>query len=196
MLFILRQVPFSGLCLLILDAVVSPFWRALVFVMHPKVITQEQIQTHVATQPMSCDMAIHLTLFIFDSEAHGITAPFGAARQKLINLGIKAGARYTGNIPTLKHIKSPCLIKNCEINKHGVQMDQLMSCGCQEGDAARLRSYQRQLLEMRQLSPRPRCTLSLTLRQCVAARKQRDHAANALAACRNNIKELSGCKHP
>lgn len=59
------------------------------------------------------------------------------------------------------------------------------------GDEARLRSYQRDLLAMRQLSPRPRCTVSLTLRQCVAARKMARHARNTLASCRNNIRELS-----
>ncbi|MFM5115111.1 hypothetical protein ACEUAG_14400 [Aeromonas hydrophila] len=59
-------------------------------------------------------------------------------------------------------------------------------------DEARLRSYQRDLLAMRQLSPRPRCTVSLTLRQCVAARKMARHARRRLTTCRNNIKELSG----
>ncbi|MFQ2199134.1 hypothetical protein ACK33S_14420 [Aeromonas hydrophila] len=59
------------------------------------------------------------------------------------------------------------------------------------GDEARLRSYQRHLLEMRQLSPRPRCTVSLTLRQCVAARKLQRHAANTLATCKSSIRELS-----
>ena len=58
-------------------------------------------------------------------------------------------------------------------------------------DEARLRSYQRDLLAMRRLSPRPRCTVSLTLRQCVAARKMARHARHALATCRNNIRELS-----
>ena len=62
-------------------------------------------------------------------------------------------------------------------------------------DEARLRSYQRDLLAMRQLSPRPRCTVSLTLRQCVAARKMARHARHALTSCRNNIKELSGTHH-
>ncbi|HIC8862127.1 hypothetical protein [Aeromonas hydrophila] len=60
------------------------------------------------------------------------------------------------------------------------------------GDEARLRSYQRDLLAMRQLSPRPRSTVSLTLRQCAAARKMARHARHTLASCRNNIKELSG----
>ncbi|MGU5770151.1 hypothetical protein [Aeromonas caviae] len=63
------------------------------------------------------------------------------------------------------------------------------------GDEARLRSYQRDLLAMRQLSPRPRCTVALTLRQCVAARKMARHARHALSSCRNNIKELSGTHH-
>ncbi|MDU1144098.1 hypothetical protein [Aeromonas rivipollensis] len=63
------------------------------------------------------------------------------------------------------------------------------------GDEVRLRSYQRDLLAMRRLSPRPRCTVSLTLRQCVAARKMARHARHALASCRNNIKELSGNHH-
>lgn len=60
------------------------------------------------------------------------------------------------------------------------------------GDEARLRSYQRDLLAMRQLFPRPRCTVSLTLRQCAAARKMARHARHTLASCRHNIKELSG----
>ena len=63
------------------------------------------------------------------------------------------------------------------------------------GDEARLRSYQRDLLAMRRLSPRPRCTVSLTLRQCVAARKMARHARHALASCRSNIKALSGSNH-
>ena len=63
------------------------------------------------------------------------------------------------------------------------------------GDEARLRSYQRDLLAMRRLSPRPHCTVSLTLRQCVAARKMARHARHALASCRNNIKDLSGNHH-
>ena len=62
------------------------------------------------------------------------------------------------------------------------------------GDGPRLRSYQRDLLAMRQLSPRPRCTVSLTLRQCVAPEDGR-HARHALASCRNNIKALSGTHH-
>lgn len=64
------------------------------------------------------------------------------------------------------------------------------------GDEARLRSYQRDLLAIRQLSPRPRCTVSLTLRQCVAARKMVRHAASTLAACKNSIRELAGNHHP
>ena len=63
------------------------------------------------------------------------------------------------------------------------------------GDEARLRSYQRDLLAMRRLSPRPRCTVSLTLRQCVAARKMAGHARRTLDDFRNNIKELSGSNH-
>lgn len=63
------------------------------------------------------------------------------------------------------------------------------------GDEARLRSYQRDLLAMRRLSPRPRCTVSLTLRQCAAARKMAGHARRTLDYFRNNIKELSGTNH-
>lgn len=59
-------------------------------------------------------------------------------------------------------------------------------------DAARLRYYQRNLLEMRRLSPRPHNSITMTLRQCAAARKMMNHASHALASCRNNIKELSG----
>ena len=62
-------------------------------------------------------------------------------------------------------------------------------------DAARLRYYQRNLMEMRRLSPRPHNSITLTLRQCVAARKMARHARHALASCRNNIKELSGNHH-
>ena len=71
----------------------------------------------------------------------------------------------------------------------------LLTARSGSSDEARLRSYQRDLLAMRQLSPRPRCTVSLTLRQCVAARKMARHARHALASCRNNIKELSGTHH-
>ncbi|WAF68495.1 hypothetical protein NRK98_00035 [Aeromonas dhakensis] len=60
------------------------------------------------------------------------------------------------------------------------------------GDEARLRSYQRNLLEMRRFSPRPHNSITLTLRQCAAARKTMNHASRALASCRSNIKELSG----
>ena len=59
------------------------------------------------------------------------------------------------------------------------------------GDAARLRYYQRNLLEMRRFSPRPHNSITLTLRQCAAARKMMNHASRALASCRSNIKELS-----
>lgn len=59
-------------------------------------------------------------------------------------------------------------------------------------DAARLRSYQRHLLEMRQFSPRPHNSVCLTLRQCAAARKMKRHAASTLATCKRNIRELSG----
>ena len=60
------------------------------------------------------------------------------------------------------------------------------------GASARLRDYQRHLIACRQISPRPRASIALTLRQCVAARKMARHARHALASCRNNIKELSG----
>lgn len=63
-------------------------------------------------------------------------------------------------------------------------------------DAARLRYYQRNLLEMRRLSPRPHNSITLTLRQCASARKMMNHANYALAACRNSIKVLSGRNHP
>ena len=59
-------------------------------------------------------------------------------------------------------------------------------------DAARLRYYQRNLMDMRRLSPRPHNSITLTLRQCAAARKMMNHASRALASCRSNIKELSG----
>lgn len=63
-------------------------------------------------------------------------------------------------------------------------------------DAVRLRYYQRNLMEMRRFSPRPHNSITLTLRQCAAARKMMNHANYALAACRNSIKELSGRNHP
>lgn len=63
------------------------------------------------------------------------------------------------------------------------------------GDEARLRSYQRDLLAMRRLSPRPHNSVALTLRQCASARKMMNHASYALAACRNSIKKLSGRDH-
>ena len=59
-------------------------------------------------------------------------------------------------------------------------------------DAARLRYYQRNLLEMRRLSPRPHNSITLNLRQCAAAMMMMNHASRALASCRSNIKELSG----
>ncbi|WP_270809059.1 hypothetical protein [Aeromonas sp. QDB08] len=62
-------------------------------------------------------------------------------------------------------------------------------------DAARLRYYQRNLLAMRRLSPRPHNSVALTLRQCASARKMMNHASYALAACRNSIKKLSGRDH-
>lgn len=60
------------------------------------------------------------------------------------------------------------------------------------GDTARLRGYQRDLLTMRSLSPRPRISISLTLRQCAAARKMRGMAARALASCHLELQALSG----
>ncbi|MGL6351980.1 MAG: hypothetical protein ACRC2U_19530 [Aeromonas sp.] len=48
-------------------------------------------------------------------------------------------------------------------------------------DSARLREYQRELAACRRLSPRPKATVRLTLRQCIAARRLRDHAGMVLS---------------
>ncbi|MDM5136556.1 hypothetical protein OB953_13270 [Aeromonas salmonicida] len=45
------------------------------------------------------------------------------------------------------------------------------------GASARLQGYQRLLIECRHLSPRPRATIALTLRQCAAARRICAHSS-------------------
>nr|WP_101317198.1 hypothetical protein [Aeromonas sobria] len=57
--------------------------------------------------------------------------------------------------------------------------------------SARLRRYQRQLIECRQLSPRPWATIELTLRQCAAARKLRAHTTTVITGLRRDLNELS-----
>ncbi|MFM5138437.1 hypothetical protein [Aeromonas rivipollensis] len=59
-------------------------------------------------------------------------------------------------------------------------------------DGVLLRYYQENLLNMRQLSRRPRASIALTLRQCVAARKMKRKSAAALDDCKRDIRELSG----
>ncbi|MFM5556735.1 MULTISPECIES: hypothetical protein [Aeromonas] len=59
-------------------------------------------------------------------------------------------------------------------------------------DAARLRFYQRELANTRQLAARPHASIKLLLRQCSAVRKMQQHAANVLATCKHNIRKTSG----
>ncbi|OCA63015.1 hypothetical protein A9R10_08235 [Aeromonas piscicola] len=60
------------------------------------------------------------------------------------------------------------------------------------GASARLRGYQRQLIECRQISPRPRATIALTLRQCAAARRIRAHSSLVIKARRCGLNTLLG----
>ncbi|MFM4647554.1 hypothetical protein [Aeromonas bivalvium] len=60
------------------------------------------------------------------------------------------------------------------------------------GASARLRGYQRHLLECRHLSPRPRATIVLTLRQCAAARRICTHSAHVIQARRCGLNTLAG----
>jgi hypothetical protein len=59
-------------------------------------------------------------------------------------------------------------------------------------DAARLRFYQRELANTRQLPARPHASIKLLLRQCAAARKMKRHAASTVISCTRNIRDLSG----
>ncbi len=58
--------------------------------------------------------------------------------------------------------------------------------------SARLRRYQRHLIECRQLSPRPRATIALTLRQCAATRRMCAHTAIVIKARRCGLSSLLG----
>lgn len=60
------------------------------------------------------------------------------------------------------------------------------------GASARLRGYQRQLIECRQISPRPRATIALTLRQCAAARRICAHTTLVIKARRGGLSSLLG----
>lgn len=60
------------------------------------------------------------------------------------------------------------------------------------GASARLRGYQRQLIECRQISPRPRATIALTLRQCAAARRICAHTTLVIKAHRCGLSSLLG----
>ena len=53
-------------------------------------------------------------------------------------------------------------------------------------DAARLRLYQRELAKARRLPARPRASITLLLRQCAAARRQRDQADRHIARLHND----------
>ncbi|HDX8380288.1 TPA: hypothetical protein RQM98_002570 [Aeromonas salmonicida] len=60
------------------------------------------------------------------------------------------------------------------------------------GASARLRGYQRLLIECRQISPRPRATIALTLRQCAAARRICAHSSLVIKARRCDLNSLLG----
>ncbi|WP_422108637.1 hypothetical protein [Aeromonas salmonicida] len=60
------------------------------------------------------------------------------------------------------------------------------------GARARLRGYQRLLIECRQISPRPRATIALTLRQCAAARRICAHSSLVIKARRCGLNSLLG----
>lgn len=60
------------------------------------------------------------------------------------------------------------------------------------GASARLRDYQRHLIACRQISPRPRATIALTLRQCAAARRIRAHSFQVIKARRCGLSTLLG----
>lgn len=60
------------------------------------------------------------------------------------------------------------------------------------GASARLRGYQRLLIECRQISPRPRATIALTLRQCAAARRICAHSSLVIKARSCGLNSLLG----
>lgn len=60
------------------------------------------------------------------------------------------------------------------------------------GASARLRGYQRLLIECRQITPRPRATIALTLRQCAAARRICAHSSLVIKARRCGLNSLLG----
>lgn len=59
------------------------------------------------------------------------------------------------------------------------------------GASARLRGYQRHLIECRQISPRPRATIAFTLRQCAAARRICAHTTMVIKARRTGLTTLN-----
>lgn len=59
------------------------------------------------------------------------------------------------------------------------------------GASARLRGYQRQLIECRLISPRPRATIAFTLRQCAAARRICAHSNMVIKARRTGLTTLN-----
>ncbi len=59
------------------------------------------------------------------------------------------------------------------------------------GASARLRGYQRHLIECRQISPRPRATIALTLRQCAAARRICAHTTMVIKARKTGLTTLN-----
>lgn len=54
-------------------------------------------------------------------------------------------------------------------------------------DAARLRLYQRELAHARRLPARPHVSIKLLLRQCAAARRQRDHAKSRISGLQGDL---------
>lgn len=63
-------------------------------------------------------------------------------------------------------------------------------------DKERLRDYQRRLLALRQLSPRPHGSIDLALRQYKAVRKTLRNATHTLAVCRRHLREMAGATLP
>lgn len=59
-------------------------------------------------------------------------------------------------------------------------------------DAARLRLYQKELANARQLPARPWASITLLLRQCAAARKMKVHAQGRIHSCRFRIQLITG----
>lgn len=64
-------------------------------------------------------------------------------------------------------------------------------CDTERQDAARLRRYQRALLDARRAPVRPRVSIQILLNQCATARRQARQSRAAILGCQARLKQLA-----